>query len=117
MRYLCLIYHEANGKSSRIDDVEAASARGPRDDLPEPQQNGHLIVWSPLQPARSTATIRVRHGTVLMIDGAAAETGEQLGSFCLMEARDLNDAIRLASKTSPGCVGRIEIRPLAEPTP
>ncbi len=115
MRYLCLVYHETNGENSRIDDVEVAS--GMRDDLAELLQNGQVIAWFPLQPGHSTTIIRVRHGTVSMMDGSVAETGEQLGSFCLMEARDLNDAIRLAAKTSPGCVGRIEIRPLTEIPP
>jgi hypothetical protein len=59
-------------------------------------------------------TIRVRNGKVSITDGPFAETKEQLGGFYLIEARDLNDAIRVASKMPPARLGCIEVRPLKE---
>ena len=59
-------------------------------------------------------TIRVRNGKVSVTDGPFAETREQLGGFYLIEAVDLNDAIRLASKMPPARIGCIEIRPLKD---
>jgi hypothetical protein len=59
-------------------------------------------------------TVRVRGGKVSITDGPFAETKEQVGGFYLIEARDLNDAIRLASKMPPARLGAIEVRPLME---
>jgi hypothetical protein len=50
-------------------------------------------------------------------DGPFAETREQVGGFYLIEATDLNDAIRVASKMPPARIGSIEIRPLKEVNP
>jgi hypothetical protein len=47
-------------------------------------------------------------------DGPCAETKEQLGGFILIEAKDLNDAIRVASKITPARLGCIEVRPIME---
>jgi hypothetical protein len=49
-----------------------------------------------------------------MTDGPFAETKEQLGGFILIEARDLNDAIQVASKIPPGRLGSVEVRPIQE---
>jgi hypothetical protein len=50
-------------------------------------------------------------------DGPFAETKEQLGGFYLIDARDLNEAIRLAARMPPARLGSIEIRPLRESHP
>jgi hypothetical protein len=58
--------------------------------------------------------VRVRHGEVSIAGGPAAETHEQLAGVCLIEARDLNEAIRLAARMPEARQGSIEVRPLAE---
>ena len=114
MKYLCLVYHE----EERIDalpeceyDAIVSEVLEYRDTL---RQGGHYIASSPLQPVQTATTIRVRGGKMSITDGPFAETKEQLGGFYLIEARDLNDAIRLASKMPPARLGCIEIRPLKE---
>jgi hypothetical protein len=69
-----------------------------------------------LQPVETATTIRVHKGKVSMTDGPFAETKEQLGGFYLIEARDLNEAIQLASKIPPARLGCIEVRPVRELT-
>jgi len=54
----------------------------------------------------------VRNGKLSVSDGPFAETKEQLAGFYLVEARDLNEAIQLASKIPPARVGSIEVRPV-----
>ena len=114
MKYLCLVYHVE-------EDIEAM----PRNDYDavvqevlffreELRESGNYITSSPLQPVREAMTIRVRNGKVSVTDGPFAETREQLGGFYLIEAVDLNDAIRLASKMPPARLGCIEIRPLKD---
>ncbi|MGQ0557853.1 MAG: YciI family protein [Nitrospiraceae bacterium] len=57
---------------------------------------------------------RVRGGKVSTTDGPFAETKEQLGGYLLIDVRDLNDAVRIASKFPAAQYGSIEVRPLKE---
>ncbi len=61
---------------------------------------------------QTATTVRVRNGKVSVTDGPFAETKEQLAGFYMIEARDLNEAIQLASKIPPARVGSIEVRPI-----
>jgi hypothetical protein len=117
MKYLCLVYHE----ESKVDalpqseyDAIVSEVLDYREDL---RQSGHYITSSPLQSVQTATTIRVRNGRVTITDGPFAETKEQLGGFYLIEARDLNDAIRVAAKMPPARLGCIEVRPLKELVP
>jgi hypothetical protein len=53
---------------------------------------------------------------VSITDGPFAETEERLGGFILINARDLNDAIQVASKVPPARRGSVEVRPIEECT-
>ena len=50
-------------------------------------------------------------------DGPFAETKEQLGGFMLIEARDLNEAMQLATKIPMARHGSIEVRPIRQIRP
>ena len=116
MRYLCLVYHaeaEVDALPGREYDAIVKEVLDYREEL---RQSGHYIVSSPLQPVRTATTIRVRNGKLAITDGPFAETREQLGGFYLIEARDLNDAIRVAAKMPPARLGCIEVRPVKELT-
>jgi len=56
----------------------------------------------------------VRQGKISTTDGPYAETKEQLGGYYVIEARDLNDAIRVASRIPGARLGCVEVRPIAE---
>lgn len=117
MRYLCLVYHE-EAEIQALPKSEYDALIGEvldyREDL---RQSGHYITSSPLQSVQMATTIRVRNGKVSICDGPFAETKEQLGGFYLINARDLNDAIRVAANMPPARLGSIEIRPLEELNP
>ena len=76
--------------------------------------NGHLIVAEALEPVETATTVRVRNGTLSATDGPFAETKEQFGGFFLINARDLNEAIQVASKFPSARVGSMEVRPVRE---
>lgn len=113
MKYACLVYQEeaATGAQGGCRSESAAEALLYREDL---RQNGHLLASAALQPVRSAVTVRVRHGEVSIAGAPAAETTEHLAGVCLIEARDLNEAIRLAARMPEARRGSIEVRPLAE---
>ena len=67
-----------------------------------------------LHEAKTATSVRVRDGKVLVTDGPFAETKEEFGGFYLIEAPDLDEAIKWASKI-PGAVrGTIEVRPVVD---
>jgi hypothetical protein len=80
------------------------------------RKNGHLVAAQALQSVHAATTVRVRSGKVSVTDGPFAETNEQIGGFILIEARDLNEAIQLASRIPPIRLGGVEVRPIKELT-
>lgn len=114
MQYLCLAYQDEaklDALSASAYDVIASEIRDYGEEL---RQSGHAIAAAPLHPGQTATTIRVRNGKLSISDGPFAKTKEQLGGFYLIEARDLNDAIRLASKMPMARLGCIEVRPIKE---
>lgn len=114
MKYLCLIFQDEEKINALPESEYAALVRDVLEYREELRRSGNYIASSPLQPPHSATTIRVRHERLSITDGPFAETREQVGGFYLIEARDLNDAIRLAARMPPARVASIEIRPLAE---
>ena len=114
MRYLCLIYDEEKRLSAR-SPKEAESFTKEYVTFTEGiQKSGHYLGGEALQPVHTASTVRVRGGRVSTTDGPFAETKEQLGGFYLIEARDLNDAIQVASRIPSARVGSVEVRPIRE---
>lgn len=75
---------------------------------------GHYLAGAKLQPTASATTLRSRSGKPVVTDGPYAETKEQLGGYHLLECRDLDEALAIASRIPTLRVGgTIEVRPLA----
>src|SRR3954447_10399809 len=115
MKYVCLGFHEErffNGMSDaqRSAFVEACFAY---DD--ELRRNGHFLGGTALEGPRTAATMRFENGKIAVTDGPFAETKEQLGGFLVLEASDLNEAIRLMSEHPCLRMGStFELRPINE---
>ncbi len=110
MKYVCLVYLES-GKLHAVPDRECADCGAGM------RQSGVLLAAEALEPVETATTVRVRHGNAAITDGPFAETKEQLAGFYLIEARDLNEAIQIASKIPPAREGTIEVRPVRELRP
>ncbi len=67
-----------------------------------------------LQATSSATTVRIRDGHAVTTDGPYAETKEQLGGYYVIEAADLDEAIRWAAKIPSARIGSIEVRPILE---
>ena len=70
-----------------------------------------------LAATKDSVSLRPRNGKVTVTDGPYAETKEQLGSYFLIEARDLNEAIQVASKHPAARLNEhlgwgVEVRPI-----
>ena len=67
-----------------------------------------------LHEAKTATSVRVREGKVLVTDGPFAETKEEFGGFYLIEAENLDDAIRWAAKIPGAERGTVEVRPVVD---
>jgi hypothetical protein len=117
MKYLCMVIvdeKKLNAMSSserrQLDDESLAYDEALR-------KSGHLLAAQALQGVETATTIRSTGGRISVTDGPFTETNEQIGGFVLIEARDLDEAIQLASKIPPMRLGCIEVRPIMELTP
>ncbi|MFC0623857.1 YciI family protein [Kribbella deserti] len=78
----------------------------------EMQARGVRLVGDRLRPAEEAVTVTVRGGKVVTTDGPFAEAKEQMGGFDLLECRDLEEAIEVASKHPAAKDGYVELRQL-----
>jgi len=116
MKFVCLGYMEAGkfegmSESERNTFVDGCFAY---DDVL--RKNGHFAGGEALQPANTAVTLRFRSGKVLVTDGPFTETKEQIGGILILEADDLEHAIRLMSQHPGVRGGPFEIRPAADLT-
>lgn len=105
MKYLCLVYLDEKRLNELPDEDCVAYDTAIR-------ESGHCIASEALESVHTATTVRVRDGKVSITDGPFAETKEQLAGFYMIEARDLDEAIQLASNIPPARVGSIEVRPI-----
>jgi hypothetical protein len=114
MKYVCFGYIEP-GKFENMPEKERnamVDACFAYDDVL--RRNGHFAGGEALQPASSAVTLRFKGGKVVVTDGPYTETKEQIGGILILEADDLDHAIRLMSKHPGVRVGPFEILPAAD---
>lgn len=117
MRFLCLAYEE-EAKLNALTPSEWDELR--RETLTykdELDAAGYLIIAHALKSVRTATTVRVREGSPSMTDGPFAETKETLGGFFLIEAKDLDQALKIAAKWPSARLGSIEVRPIEAALP
>lgn len=105
MKYLCLVYVDEKRLPELPDEDCVAYDTAIR-------ASSHCLASEALESVQSATTVRVRNGKVAVTDGPFAETKEQLAGFYMIEAGDLDEAIRVASGIPPARVGSIEVRPI-----
>jgi hypothetical protein len=114
MKYLCLIYDE-EAKLNAMSKAEFEALMGEFFAYTNSiRSSGQYVAGNALQPVNTATTVRVRNGKVSTTDGPFAETKEQLGGYYLIEAKDLNEAIQVASRIPSARLGSIEVRPIQE---
>jgi len=80
------------------------------------RKSGHYVVSNALQSVKNATSLRIEAGKVSITDGPFAETKEQLGGYILIDAKDLDEAIQLASKIPSARLGCVELRPIKDLT-
>jgi hypothetical protein len=114
MRYALLICTDETSDAARSPEETATSMAAYGAFGEEMGARGVLQGGERLRPTTDATTVRVRDGEVLMSDGPFAETKEQMGGFYLVDCKDLDEAIEVASKIPGAAVGSVEVRPIWE---
>jgi hypothetical protein len=111
MRYLCLIYLDEKQLAAMPEkDMSALNARHLAFNE-ELLAGGRFVEAEALEPAAAATCVRVRNGRIALSDGPYAETKEMVAGFYLVEARDLNEAVQIASRLPAAPLGTVEVRP------
>lgn len=114
MKFLCLAYEEEQKLTALSESEWHALRRETLDYVGSLQKSGRLILTNALQSATTASTVRKRNGKMLITDGPFAETKEQLGGFFLIDAKDIREALEIASNWPSARIGTIEVRPVEE---
>jgi hypothetical protein len=117
MKYLCLVY----GEETALDALSQRETQGLVDESLAYdnvlRKSGHYLESAALQQVKTAKTVRVRNHRISITDGPFAETKEQLLGFILIEAGDINDAVRVAAKIPMASSGSVEVRPILDLEP
>jgi hypothetical protein len=112
MQYLCLIYDDESlwanmpeGERNAVYNEYIGFTQSIKD-------SGHHLAGDALQPTSTATSVRVRNGETLVTDGPFAETKEQLGGYYLVEAKDVDEALKIAERIPSARYGTIEVRPV-----
>ena len=112
MRYMCLVHFDTDGFVKQPLEVRQDLDRRSLGYDAELKAAGHYIASEAIEGGDSAVLVRVRNGEMSATDGPYMETKEQMAGFILLEARDMNEAVRLAAGIPIAQIGTIEVRPV-----
>jgi hypothetical protein len=111
MRYLCLI-HLDEQELAAMPAEEVSAVNAAHWDLNDRlRESGHYLAAEALAPAKTTKRVSKRGGHTSVLDGPFAETKEAIAGFYLIEARDMTEALEIASQLPSAAFATIEVRP------
>lgn len=114
MRYLCLIYLD-EGQMAELPHAEMNDLNVRHLALNEAlRATGNLVEASALESSAGAVRLRVRGGRRTVLDGPFTETKELVAGFYLIEARDMEEAIGVASLFPSAPLATIEVWPTRE---
>ncbi|WP_242112590.1 YciI family protein [Luteimonas aquatica] len=112
MQFVVLIYDDKSLAGELPEGEYDEMMRGCIRHADELRESGHLLASQKLQEPSTAKTIRVRNGRSSVVDGPFAETKEVLGGFNLIEAKDWDEAMRIAHSFPWARTGSVEVRPV-----
>jgi hypothetical protein len=114
MKFIVLVYNDPALLEQMPPAEFNATMRTCLGKADEMQRGGTLLQSEMLEDTRTARSIRERNGRKTIVDGPFAETKEVLGGFNIIEARDMDEAMRIADQFPWSKVGSIEVRPIRE---
>ena len=112
MQYMCLIYSDESTWQNMPEDERNAVYGEYMTFTQSIRDSGNHVAGDALQSISTDTSVRVRNGEALVTDGPFAETKEQLGGYYLVEAKDVDEALKIAQRIPSARYGTIEVRPV-----
>jgi hypothetical protein len=113
-KYVVLIYNDPALLAKTPPSEFSATMRGCLTHADEMRREGKVLQSEILEDTHTARSIRIRNGRKSILDGPFAETKEVLGGFNIIEARNMDEAVRIAEEFPWGEIGSIEVRPIRE---
>jgi hypothetical protein len=111
MNYLCQIWFE----TSTIRELSEEEQQKLTDDCiaydDSLTESGHLVLAQALRAPATAKTVRMSDGKISVTDGPFAEIKEHLGGIILIDAEDMEEALRIASRSPLARFAALEVRP------
>ena len=114
MQFLLLVYTDATLLDALPEGQYDTMMKGCLEHADELQREGKLLSFQQLEDAKTARSVRIRNGQTRVSDGPFAETKELLGGFNLIEADDIDEAVRIAADLPWAQTGCIEVRPVRD---
>ena len=114
MQYMLLIYNSEKDWGAMTEADRNAAFGEYMKFTQDIKASGHYKAGEALQPIHTATTVRVRGGKTQTTDGPFAETRETLGGFYIIDAKDLDEATKIAARIPDARIGNgsVEIRPV-----
>ncbi|WP_395683668.1 YciI family protein [Dokdonella sp.] len=114
MKFLMLVYTDDALLEALPDGEFDRLMHGCISHADELKDEGKLIESQQLEAASTAKSLRIRNGRASVVDGPFAETKEMLGGFNLIEAADMDEALRIAAEFPWAKYGCLELRPVRD---
>jgi hypothetical protein len=114
MQFLLLVYNDATLLDALPADRFDSMMKGCLEHADQLQREGTLLGFQQLEAPVTARSVRIRNGKTSVVDGPFAETKELLGGFNLIEADDIDEAVRIAADLPWATMGCIEVRPVRD---
>ena len=114
MKYIVLIYNDPTLLANVPQSEFNATMRDCLTHADAMQRDGRLLQTEMLEDTRTARSVRVRNGRTTVVDGPFAETKEVLGGFNIIEAENMDEALRIAEEFPWSQTGSVEVRPIRE---
>jgi len=114
MQFMVLIYNDSSLHEKLTDGEADDMMRECFTHADHLAQNGKLLESRMLEGAETARSVRIRDGRTSTMDGPFSEAKEVLGGFNLIEAADMDEALRIATGFPWARTGRVEVRPVRD---
>lgn len=116
MKYLLLVHHNEDRFKNMPEGTRKDMLAESIQLCHQLDSKGQYVHASPLQPETRGTVVRVRDGKPTVTDGPFMETKEQLAGYFLIDAKDREEAVSIASRVPGARIGTVEVRPLIQIT-
>ena len=114
MKFILLIYNDSTMLDALPPAQFDATMRRCLEHADELRKDGHLLDSQMLESASTAKSVRSRKERMTIVDGPFAESKEVLAGFNLIDAEDMDEAVRIAMQFPWARTGCVEVRPVRD---